>query len=125
MSHRHRLIYSGKQIFYAQPLKNGMEQAVKLTLTLLISVLLLILCFQWHARAYVRQTQLVILDEIHLLGQDRGPILEVIVSRMRYISTQTGIPVRIIGFPSLFSSHFTSILMTFLSFDHFQVSRQL
>jgi activating signal cointegrator complex subunit 3 len=59
----------------------------------------LTLHLQWHARAYVRQTQLVILDEIHLLGQDRGPILEVIVSRMRYISTQTGIPVRIIGSP--------------------------
>lgn len=29
------------------------------------------------------QVGLVIIDEIHLLGADRGPILEVIVSRMR------------------------------------------
>jgi replicative superfamily II helicase len=29
---------------------------------------------------------LVIIDEIHLLGQERGPVIEVIVSRMRYIS---------------------------------------
>jgi len=29
---------------------------------------------------------LIIIDEIHLLGTERGPVLEVIVSRMRYIS---------------------------------------
>ncbi|PQM33209.1 hypothetical protein Pyn_14185 [Prunus yedoensis var. nudiflora] len=49
----------------------------------------------WHSRAYVG---LVILDEIHLLGADRGPILEqVIVSRMRYISSQTEREVRFVG----------------------------
>lgn len=26
------------------------------------------------------------MDEIHLLGEERGPVLEVIVSRMRYIA---------------------------------------
>ncbi|KAG0485466.1 hypothetical protein HPP92_009545 [Vanilla planifolia] len=40
---------------------------------------------------------LMILDEIHLLGADRGPILEVIVSRMRYISSQTERTVRFVG----------------------------
>ena len=39
----------------------------------------------------------MIIDEIHLLGGDRGPILEVIVSRMRYISQQTTTPVRLVG----------------------------
>ncbi len=39
----------------------------------------------------------MIIDEIHLLGADRGPILEVIVSRMRYIATQTGRHVRFVG----------------------------
>jgi len=34
----------------------------------------------------VAQVRLVIIDEIHLLGEDRGPVLEVIVSRMRYMS---------------------------------------
>ena len=39
----------------------------------------------------------VIIDEIHLLGEERGPILEVIVSRMRYISSHTSNVVRIVG----------------------------
>lgn len=30
------------------------------------------------------------MDEIHLLGEDRGPVLEVIVSRMRYIAASAG-----------------------------------
>ncbi|KAJ2552560.1 activating signal cointegrator 1 complex subunit 3 [Coemansia sp. RSA 1933] len=51
----------------------------------------------WHARDYVRRVALVIIDEIHLLGGDRGPILEVIVSRMSHIATQTGTPVRVVG----------------------------
>ena len=51
----------------------------------------------WRTRAYVKQVGLVIIDEIHLLGEDRGPVLEVIVSRMRYISTQTTHNVRFMG----------------------------
>ena len=44
----------------------------------------------WQSRAYVTKVALVVIDEIHLLASDRGPILEVIVSRMRYISARTG-----------------------------------
>ncbi len=33
-------------------------------------------------RSYTEKVALVIFDEIHLLGQDRGAVLEVIVSRM-------------------------------------------
>ncbi|KAL6580046.1 activating signal cointegrator 1 complex subunit [Orobanche minor] len=51
----------------------------------------------WHTRGYVTKVGLMILDEIHLLGADRGPILEVIVSRMRYISSQTERSVRFVG----------------------------
>lgn len=51
----------------------------------------------WHNRGYVKQVGLIIIDEIHLLGEDRGPILEVIVSRMRYIASQTDTPVRVVG----------------------------
>ncbi|XP_059642764.1 DExH-box ATP-dependent RNA helicase DExH14 isoform X2 [Cornus florida] len=51
----------------------------------------------WHSRSYVTKVGLMILDEIHLLGADRGPILEVIVSRMRYISSQTERTVRFVG----------------------------
>ena len=42
----------------------------------------------WRNRSYVQKVQLVIVDEVHLLGEDRGPVLEVMLSRMRYISTQ-------------------------------------
>ncbi|KAJ9082208.1 putative steryl acetyl hydrolase mug81 [Entomophthora muscae] len=51
----------------------------------------------WQTRNYVRAVSLVIIDEIHLLGGDRGPILEVIVSRMNYISSHTSRPIRIVG----------------------------
>ena len=51
----------------------------------------------WQTRSYVRQVGLVIIDEIHLLGGDRGPILEIIVSRMNYIASQTKGSVRIVG----------------------------
>ena len=51
----------------------------------------------WKSRGYVRLVGLVIIDEIHMLGAERGPVLEVIVSRMRYISEQTREPVRLMG----------------------------
>ncbi|KAH7652348.1 DNA helicase protein [Dioscorea alata] len=51
----------------------------------------------WQNRSYVMKVGLMILDEIHLLGADRGPILEVIVSRMRYISSQTERSIRFVG----------------------------
>lgn len=51
----------------------------------------------WQTRSYVRQVSLVIIDEIHLLGGDRGPILEIIVSRMNYIASQTQGSVRLVG----------------------------
>ncbi|KAJ7519602.1 hypothetical protein O6H91_20G045600 [Diphasiastrum complanatum] len=51
----------------------------------------------WQNRLYVTKVALIILDEIHLLGADRGPVLEVIVSRMRYISTRTESPIRFVG----------------------------
>ena len=51
----------------------------------------------WQTRGYVRQVSLVVIDEIHLLGGDRGPILEIIVSRMNYIASQTKGSVRLVG----------------------------
>ena len=51
----------------------------------------------WAKREYVQKVELMIIDEIHLLGVDRGPVLEVIVSRMRFISAQTSNPIRFIG----------------------------
>jgi activating signal cointegrator complex subunit 3 len=40
----------------------------------------------WQKRSFVRNVSLIILDEVHLLGADRGPVLEVIVSRARRLS---------------------------------------
>jgi replicative superfamily II helicase len=37
------------------------------------------------------------MDEIHLLGSDRGPILEVIVSRMNFIAATRKEDIRIVG----------------------------
>jgi len=51
----------------------------------------------WQNRSYVQNVGLIIMDEIHLLGQDRGPVLEVIVSRMNYIAQQTSVSIRMVG----------------------------
>lgn len=51
----------------------------------------------WQVRSYVTAVRLVIFDEIHMLGTDRGPILEVIVSRMRYIGWHQKCPIRLVG----------------------------
>ncbi|XP_050739858.1 activating signal cointegrator 1 complex subunit 3-like [Eriocheir sinensis] len=51
----------------------------------------------WQTRNYVKQVALIVIDEIHLLGEDRGPVLEVIVSRTNFISSHTGQTLRIIG----------------------------
>ncbi len=51
----------------------------------------------WQQRNYVKDVGLLIMDEIHMLGLDRGPILEVIVSRMRYIAWHTGSNIRFMG----------------------------
>ncbi|KAJ8608527.1 hypothetical protein CTAYLR_005750 [Chrysophaeum taylorii] len=41
----------------------------------------------WKRREYARQAALLIIDEIHLLGEDRGPVIEAIVSRARFVAT--------------------------------------
>ena len=51
----------------------------------------------WQNRNFIRDVGLMIIDEIHLLGEDRGPVLEVIVSRTNFISDRTGRKIRIVG----------------------------
>ncbi|OQR70900.1 activating signal cointegrator 1 complex subunit 3-like [Tropilaelaps mercedesae] len=51
----------------------------------------------WQTRRYVQDVALIVIDEIHLLGEDRGPVLEVIVSRTNFIGAFTGKRVRIVG----------------------------
>ncbi|CAH6721919.1 RQC trigger complex helicase Slh1p [[Candida] jaroonii] len=58
----------------------------------------------WQTRTFVQQVSLVIMDEIHLLASDRGPILEMIVSRMNYIASQTKKPIRLLGMSTAVSN---------------------
>ncbi|XP_074644659.1 activating signal cointegrator 1 complex subunit 3-like [Tubulanus polymorphus] len=51
----------------------------------------------WQNRSYVQDVALLVIDEIHLLGDDRGPVLEVIVSRTNFISSHTSKAVRVVG----------------------------
>ena len=51
----------------------------------------------WHHRIYVKKVALIIIDEIHLLGLERGPIIEVIVSRMRFMANKLNTNIRFIG----------------------------
>lgn len=60
----------------------------------------------WQTRKFVQEVSLVIMDEIHLLASDRGPILEMIVSRMNYISSQTNKPIRLLGMSTAVSNAF-------------------
>ena len=51
----------------------------------------------WQTRNFVQDVALIVIDEIHLLGEDRGPVLEVIVSRTNFISSHTEQGVRVVG----------------------------
>uniref|UniRef100_A0A7S4W4W0 RNA helicase n=1 Tax=Ditylum brightwellii TaxID=49249 RepID=A0A7S4W4W0_9STRA len=52
---------------------------------------------QGEGRAYTQLVRLVIIDEIHLLHDDRGPVLESIIARIiRQVET-TAEPVRLVG----------------------------
>lgn len=52
---------------------------------------------RWKLRTNVQNVQLFIVDELHLIGGNVGPTLEVIVSRMRYMASQLDNPVRIVA----------------------------
>ncbi|CAI9118155.1 OLC1v1019682C1 [Oldenlandia corymbosa var. corymbosa] len=52
---------------------------------------------RWKQRKYVQQVSLFIVDELHLIGGHGGPVLEVIVSRMRYINSQLENKIRIVA----------------------------
>ncbi|KAH3668467.1 hypothetical protein OGAPHI_002221 [Ogataea philodendri] len=58
----------------------------------------------WQTRKFVQDVSLVIMDEIHLLASDRGPILEIIVSRLNFISSFTKRPVRLLGLSTAVSN---------------------
>ncbi|CAJ1958047.1 unnamed protein product [Sphenostylis stenocarpa] len=52
---------------------------------------------RWKQRKHVQQVSLFIIDELHLIGGQGGPVLEVVVSRMRYIASQVDNKIRIVA----------------------------
>ncbi|KAI8532460.1 hypothetical protein RHMOL_Rhmol11G0215900 [Rhododendron molle] len=52
---------------------------------------------RWKERKHIQQVTLFIIDELHLIGGQGGPIIEVIVSRMRYIASQPENKIRIVA----------------------------
>ncbi|KAK9005390.1 hypothetical protein V6N11_042825 [Hibiscus sabdariffa] len=52
---------------------------------------------RWKQRKFVQQVSLFIVDELHLIGGQVGPVLEVVVSRMRYIASQVEKKITIVA----------------------------
>ncbi|KAL8464183.1 hypothetical protein ACS0TY_033921 [Phlomoides rotata] len=52
---------------------------------------------RWKQRKHIQQVSLFIIDELHLIGGPGGPVLEIIVSRMRYIASQLENKIRIVA----------------------------
>jgi len=52
---------------------------------------------RWRQRKAVQEVALFIVDEMHLIGGPHGPALEVVTSRMRYISSQLEQPIRVVA----------------------------
>uniref|UniRef100_A0A915CIG8 U5 small nuclear ribonucleoprotein 200 kDa helicase n=2 Tax=Parascaris univalens TaxID=6257 RepID=A0A915CIG8_PARUN len=54
----------------------------------------------WETREYVKDVALVVIDEIHLLGVERGAVLEAIITRLKLMASKQcsdSTPVRIVG----------------------------
>jgi pre-mRNA-splicing helicase BRR2 len=56
-----------------------------------------VLSRRWKQRKNVQNVALFIADELHLIGGAVGPTMEVVTSRMRYISSQLEKPIRVVG----------------------------
>jgi len=56
-----------------------------------------VLSRRWKQRKNVQNIQLFIVDELQLIGGEDGPVLEVVCSRMRYISSQIERQIRIVS----------------------------
>ena len=52
---------------------------------------------RWRRQKAISDISLFIVDELHLLGSEGGPALEVVVSRMRAISKLLEKPIRVVG----------------------------
>lgn len=63
-----------------------------------------ILSRRWKQRKNVQATNLFIADEVQFIGGENGPVLEVVCSRMRYISSQLDRPIRIVALSTSLSN---------------------
>jgi len=52
---------------------------------------------RWKQRKNVQSVALFVADELHLIGGEDGHVMEIVVSRMRYISSQLDNRCRVIG----------------------------
>jgi pre-mRNA-splicing helicase BRR2 len=56
---------------------------------------------RWRQRRQLQSVSLVVFDAMHFLGGDFGPTMEVVISRMRFMSShrlqENGEPIRIVG----------------------------
>ena len=59
-----------------------------------------VLSRRWRQRKHVQGVALMIFDEMHHIGGETGPVLEVVCSRTRYMSQQLGRNVRIVALSS-------------------------
>ncbi|KAL8774696.1 MAG: hypothetical protein Q9209_000635 [Squamulea sp. 1 TL-2023] len=66
--------------------------------------------------SYTNLVRLIVIDEIHLLHDDRGPVLESIVSRTIRKIEQTGDPVRLVGLSATLPNY--RDVASFLRVDH-------
>ncbi|KAL3278293.1 hypothetical protein HHI36_013626 [Cryptolaemus montrouzieri] len=64
-----------------------------------------VLSRRWKQRKNVQNINLFIVDELHLIGGEDGPIIEVVCSRMRYISSQIDKPIRIVALSASLTDH--------------------
>jgi len=63
-----------------------------------------VLSRRWKQRKNVQNVSLFVLDEAHLIEEENGPVMEVICSRMRYISSQIDRNIRIVALSSSLSN---------------------
>ncbi|XP_002030655.2 putative U5 small nuclear ribonucleoprotein 200 kDa helicase [Drosophila sechellia] len=56
-----------------------------------------VLSRRWKQRKNVQLVNLFIVDELQLVGGEEGPVLEIVCSRMRYISSQIEKQIRIVA----------------------------
>ncbi|KAF8382489.1 snrp-200, partial [Pristionchus pacificus] len=55
---------------------------------------------RWKQRKNVQAVRLFVVDDVHMIGGENGPVLEVICSRMRYMASQLDSGLRIVALSS-------------------------